>query len=99
MYPMSDSRHAARHVAVSGAERRTTQRHLDWEGCSNVRDLAGIPVAGGGEIRPGAIVRSDNPESSARPGCPRCSPPWGWTTRRRRYGTSWSGSTPPPETP
>ncbi|MFG1705467.1 tyrosine-protein phosphatase [Nonomuraea sp. M3C6] len=37
-------------------------RHLDWEGCFNVRDLGGIPVAAGGVIRPGAVVRSDCPE-------------------------------------
>jgi protein-tyrosine phosphatase len=37
-------------------------RHLNWDGCFNVRDLGGIPVSGGGVIRPGAIVRSDNPE-------------------------------------
>jgi hypothetical protein len=34
-------------------------RHLDWEGCFNVRDLGGLPVAGGGRIRPGALVRAD----------------------------------------
>ncbi|GIH23765.1 protein-tyrosine-phosphatase [Acrocarpospora phusangensis] len=37
-------------------------RHLDWEGCFNVRDLGGIPVSGGAAIRRGAVVRSDNPE-------------------------------------
>ncbi|MFI7134957.1 tyrosine-protein phosphatase [Nonomuraea sp. NPDC050153] len=39
-----------------------TARHLGWEGCFNVRDLGGIPVTGGGVIRWGAAVRSDNPE-------------------------------------
>jgi hypothetical protein len=33
--------------------------HLRWEGCFNVRDLGGLPVAGGGRIRPGALVRAD----------------------------------------
>lgn len=33
--------------------------HLDWEGCYNTRDLGGLPVAGGGAIRPGALIRSD----------------------------------------
>lgn len=33
--------------------------HLDWQGCYNTRDLGGMPVAGGGAIRPGALVRSD----------------------------------------
>ncbi len=34
-------------------------RHLDWDGCFNVRDLGGIPVAGGGETRRGAVIRAD----------------------------------------
>jgi protein-tyrosine phosphatase len=34
-------------------------RHLDWDGCFNARDLGGIPLAGGGETRWGAVVRSD----------------------------------------
>ena len=34
-------------------------RHLDWDGCFNVRDLGGIPLAGGGETRRGALVRAD----------------------------------------
>jgi protein tyrosine/serine phosphatase len=35
------------------------ERHLDWEGCFNVRDLGGLPVAGGGVTRWGAVVRAD----------------------------------------
>jgi protein-tyrosine phosphatase len=34
-------------------------RHLEWEGCFNARDLGGLPVAGGGATRWGAVVRSD----------------------------------------
>jgi protein-tyrosine phosphatase len=34
-------------------------RHLDWDGCFNVRDLGGIPIAGGGETRWSAVVRAD----------------------------------------
>jgi protein-tyrosine phosphatase len=34
-------------------------RHLDWDGCFNARDLGGIPLAGGGSTRWGAVVRSD----------------------------------------
>jgi protein-tyrosine phosphatase len=34
-------------------------RHLHWEGCFNVRDLGGIPIAAGGETRRGAVVRAD----------------------------------------
>ena len=37
-------------------------RHLDWDGCFNVRDLGGLAVAGGGRIRPGALVRADTLE-------------------------------------
>lgn len=40
---------------------RRVQRDLDWDGCSNVRDLGGLPVAGGGTTRWGQVVRSDNP--------------------------------------
>jgi protein tyrosine/serine phosphatase len=35
------------------------ERHLDWEGCFNVRDLGGLPTAGGGVTRWGAAVRAD----------------------------------------
>lgn len=34
-------------------------RHLDWEGCFNTRDLGGLPTAGGGSTAPGAVVRTD----------------------------------------
>ncbi len=37
-----------------------TDRHLDWPGCYNARDLGGLPTADGRTIRPGALVRSDN---------------------------------------
>jgi protein tyrosine/serine phosphatase len=36
----------------------TLDRHLQWDGCINVRDLGGIRTRGG-EIRRGAIVRGD----------------------------------------
>jgi protein-tyrosine phosphatase len=35
-------------------------RHLDWEGCFNVRDLGGLPAAGGRTTRKRALVRSDS---------------------------------------
>jgi protein-tyrosine phosphatase len=34
-------------------------RHLHWDGCANVRDLGGLRIREGGEIRRGAIVRAD----------------------------------------
>ena len=34
-------------------------RHLDWDGCFNVRDLGGLPTADGGRTRRGAVVRAD----------------------------------------
>jgi protein-tyrosine phosphatase len=34
-------------------------RRLDWEGAYNVRDLGGLPAAGGRRIRWGAVVRGD----------------------------------------
>jgi len=37
----------------------TDSRHLDWEGCANVRDLGGLRTGDGGEIRRGAVVRAD----------------------------------------
>ena len=36
------------------------RRHLDWEGCLNVRDLGGHPTRDGGETRYGSIVRADS---------------------------------------
>ncbi len=35
-------------------------RVLVWDGCVNVRDLGGLPTAGGGTTRFGSVVRSDN---------------------------------------
>jgi protein tyrosine/serine phosphatase len=34
-------------------------RRLDWDGCVNVRDLGGLPAAGGRTVRRGALVRGD----------------------------------------
>jgi protein-tyrosine phosphatase len=34
-------------------------RRLDWDGCCNVRDLGGLPAAGGRVVRRGALVRAD----------------------------------------
>jgi protein tyrosine/serine phosphatase len=34
-------------------------RHLDWEGCFNVRDLGGLPAESGRSPRWGALVRAD----------------------------------------
>jgi protein-tyrosine phosphatase len=36
------------------------ERHLDWPGVFNARDLGGLPVADGSMTRRGAIVRSDS---------------------------------------
>lgn len=35
-------------------------RHLDWDGCFNVRDLGGLRLTGGGMTRFGAVVRADD---------------------------------------
>jgi fructose-1,6-bisphosphatase/inositol monophosphatase family enzyme len=35
-------------------------RDLHWEGCHNVRDLGGLPVAGGGRTATRRLVRADN---------------------------------------
>ncbi|HVW90109.1 MAG TPA: tyrosine-protein phosphatase [Gaiellaceae bacterium] len=35
-------------------------RALRWDGCLNVRDLGGVPLAGGGETRFGELVRADS---------------------------------------
>ncbi|MFD9941109.1 tyrosine-protein phosphatase [Nonomuraea sp. NPDC059023] len=43
-------------------ERVPADRNLDWDGCFNARDLGGIPVLGGEQIRWRAVIRSDNPE-------------------------------------
>lgn len=34
-------------------------RHLDWEGCFNARDLGGLPSSMGGATRGGAVARAD----------------------------------------
>jgi protein-tyrosine phosphatase len=35
---------------------------LSWPDCRNVRDLGGLPVAGGGRIRENALIRADSLE-------------------------------------
>jgi protein-tyrosine phosphatase len=37
------------------------ERHLDWDGCFNVRDLGGLRTVAGGETCWGAVVRGDAP--------------------------------------
>lgn len=37
-------------------------RDLLWDGCHNVRDLGGLPAAGGRRTRWGAVIRSDTPD-------------------------------------
>jgi hypothetical protein len=39
--------------------RMSGDRHLDWDGCFNVRDLGGMAAAGGRRTRWGAVVRAD----------------------------------------
>ena len=34
-------------------------RDLDWPGCTNVRDLGGLPTSDGGQTRRGRVLRSD----------------------------------------
>ena len=41
---------------------------LDWEGCSNARDLGGLPAAGGRRTRERALVRSDSVARLTAPG-------------------------------
>ena len=38
---------------------RTRSRHLDWEGCLNLRDLGGLPTEDGALTDHGAFVRGD----------------------------------------
>jgi protein-tyrosine phosphatase len=45
-----------------------TERHLDWDGCFNVRDLGGLRTVDGGETRWGAVVRGDAPSRLSEAG-------------------------------
>lgn len=36
------------------------ERQLAWDGCVNVRDLGGLPLAGGGETAFGRVIRADS---------------------------------------
>jgi protein-tyrosine phosphatase len=38
------------------------KRDLAWPDCHNVRDLGGLPIAGGGRTRWGVVVRGDAPD-------------------------------------
>lgn len=46
----------------------TADRHLDWDGCYNARDLGGLRTADGRTTRWGAVVRSDAPDRLTPPG-------------------------------
>jgi protein tyrosine/serine phosphatase len=37
-----------------------TPNDLNWPDCRNARDLGGLPTHGGGRVRRGALIRSDN---------------------------------------
>lgn len=37
----------------------SVQRHLDWPGCYNIRDLGGLPASDGRETKWRSIIRSD----------------------------------------
>ncbi len=39
----------------------TQNRILNWDGCTNVRDLGGMKTSNGGKTRWGAVVRADHP--------------------------------------
>jgi protein-tyrosine phosphatase len=45
-----------------------SHRDLDWDGCSNVRDFGGLPMAGGGTTPMGRLVRGDSPEQLSAAG-------------------------------
>ena len=42
-----------------GSPQQPEQRHLNWEGCYNVRDLGGLPTIDGGQTRRWAVIRAD----------------------------------------
>jgi hypothetical protein len=44
---------SAAHAGAAG------ERHLEWQGCFNIRDLGGLRGAGGRTVRRGALVRAD----------------------------------------
>jgi len=41
-------------------EDNIVERYLAWDGCSNIRDLGGLPASEDGRIRRGALIRADN---------------------------------------
>lgn len=51
-----------------GAQTMTTDRRLNWAGCTNVRDLGGLRTTDGRVIRWGAVVRSDHPAKLSEAG-------------------------------
>ena len=41
-------------------DRPSVTRTLEWAGCTNVRDLGGLPLEAGGTTTSGVVVRADN---------------------------------------
>jgi protein-tyrosine phosphatase len=46
----------------------TIERHLEWSGCYNARDLGGLPTTAGTRTRHGALVRADRLDRLTRDG-------------------------------
>ncbi len=46
-------------MSEDAASRERPERHLDWEGCFNVRDLGGLRKIDGRETRRGRLVRAN----------------------------------------
>jgi protein tyrosine/serine phosphatase len=44
---------------MTDAPAAAPERHLEWDGCFNVRDLGGLPTRDGRVTRRGAVVRAD----------------------------------------
>lgn len=69
---MSGSSAEAADAAVnersSSVRRPTVDRHLDWEGCFNVRELGGLRTVDGRTTRWGAVVRADTLDRLTRAG-------------------------------
>ena len=72
-------------AAASGARLRGW---VDLEGAVNVRDLGGLPLAGGGVTAPGVLLRSDNLQGLTRGATSR-----GWS---RRSACASSSTCAPP---
>jgi len=73
-----------------------SRRHLDWDGCFDVRDLGELRADEGRETRWGALVRADALDGLTAAGWARCGHGVRTVIELREPGERGEDAAPPP---